>query len=247
MKQYKALTIGIILAVLPFNSASAIAGFGLQLGQSFFTVGDRTKDRLLFPDLGDDMGLYGATLNTGSFGDPLNIGVYVYLDIIPFIDLEIDAKITGQKYKFSFSGPSGVPGLGGDIAPIDAYWGGGSAYFTARRKIVGFELPLLGGAQLFAGVGYNTHLFAPLVNLDLVEDLMGGDLSAEPEFDEDKMIDFIKENKIDKTGLHIQGGLKFQVLTFDAFLFYRHTFGDFEDVLDAKTYGSMNFRLGLGF
>jgi hypothetical protein len=33
----------------------------------------------------------------------------------------------------------------------------------------------------------------------------------------------------------------------DAFLFYRQTIGDFEDVLDAKTYGSMNLRLGLGF
>ena len=245
MKQYKALTIGIILAVLPFNSASAIAGFGLQLGQSFFTVGDRKNDRLVISGFTDDMELYGATLNTGSFGDPLNIGVYVYLDIIPFIDLEIDAKITGQKYKFSFSGPSGVPGLGGNIGPIEAYWGGGSAYFTARRKIVGFELPILGGAQLFAGGGYNTHSFAPLVNLDLVEDLMGGDLSAEPEFNEDKLVEFIKENKIDKTGFHIQGGLKFQLMMLDAFLFYRQTIGDFEDVLDAKTYGSLNFRVGM--
>ena len=38
MKQYKALTIGIILAVLPFNSAFALVGFGLQLGQSMFSV-----------------------------------------------------------------------------------------------------------------------------------------------------------------------------------------------------------------
>jgi len=31
----------------------------------------------------------------------------------------------------------------------------------------------------------------------------------------------------------------------DAFLFYRQTFGDFEDVLGAKTYGSFNFRVGM--
>jgi len=31
----------------------------------------------------------------------------------------------------------------------------------------------------------------------------------------------------------------------DAFLFYRQTIGDFEDVLDAKTYGSLNFRVGM--
>jgi hypothetical protein len=76
---------------------------------------------------------------------------------------------------------------------------------------------------------------------------MGGDLSANPEFDEKVLVDYIKDNKIDKTGFHIQGGLKFQLLMLDAFLFYRQTIGDFEDVLDAKTYGSMNLRLGLGF
>ena len=238
MKQYKALTIGIILAVLPFNSASAIIGFGIQGGQSLFTVGDRENSRLL---TSSPLPETYATFNTGSFGDSPNIGIYLYLDIIPFIDLEVDAIVNWKKYQFSFENPAG------DVGPIDAYWGGASIYFTARKKIVGFELPILGGAQLFAGGGYSTHTFAPLMNLSLVESLMGGDLSAEPEFDEDKMIDFIKENKIDKTGFHIQGGLKFQVLTFDAFLFYRQTIGDFEDVLDAKTYGSMNFRLGLGF
>ena len=46
MKQYKALTIGIILAVLPFNSASAIIGFGIQGGQSIFSVGAKTLDDL---------------------------------------------------------------------------------------------------------------------------------------------------------------------------------------------------------
>ena len=230
MKQYKALTIGIILAVLPFNSASAIGGFGIQGGQSLFSVGVRTSEN---PDA-------FATMETRPFENSLNVGLYAYLDIIPFIDLEVDANIIFDEYDFIFSNPLGA------VGPFSAYWGGASIYFTARKKIVGFELPILGGAQLFAGGGYNTHSFAPLMNLSLVESLMGGDLSAEPEFDEDKMIDFIKENKIDKTGFHIQGGLKFQVLTFDAFLFYRQTIGDFEDVLDAKTYGSMNFRLGLG-
>ena len=238
MKQYKALLIGIILAVLPFNSASAIIGFGIQGGQSLFTVGDRTKSRLLTPS---PLPETYATFNTGSFGDSPNIGIYLYLDIIPFIDLEVDAIVNWKKYQFSFKNPVG------DVGPIDAYWGGASIYFTARKKIVGFELPILGGAQLFAGGGYNTHTFAPLVNLDLVESLMGGELGSTPEFSEDALVDFIKENKIDKTGFHLQGGLKFQLMMLDAFLFYRQTIGDFEDVLDAKTYGSMNLRLGLGF
>ena len=238
MKQYKALTIGIILTVLPFNSASAIIGFGIQGGQSLFTVGDRMNSQLLTTNpLVEEY----AIINTGSFGDSPNIGIYLYLDIIPFIDLEIDAIVNVDKYQFSFENPLA------NVGPFDAYWGGASIYFTARKKIVGFELPILGGAQLFAGGGYNTHTFAPLVNLDLVLGLMADDLAGEPEFSEDDLIDYIKENKIDKTGFHLQGGLKFQLMMLDAFLFYRQTIGDFEDVLDAKTYGSMNLRLGLGF
>ena len=228
MKQYKTLLIGIVLAVLPFNSASAIAGFGLQLGQGLFSIGARPSENT------DAF----ATMDTGPFENSFNLGLYAYLDFIPFVDLEVDGSIFGQEYDFNFSNPL-------DTLAYQAYWGGLSIYFTARRKIVGFELPILGGAQLFAGGGYNTHIFAPLVNLGLVESLMGGDLSAEPEFNEKKLIDFIKENKIDKTGFHIQGGLKFQLMMLDAFLFYRQTFGDFEDVLDAKTIGGLNFRVGM--
>ena len=231
MKQYKTLLIGIVLAVLPFNSAFAIIGFGLQPGQGLFSVGARS-----FENTGAL-----ATMDTGPFENSFNIGIYLYLDIIPFVDLEVDASIFGQEYDFTFGNRLA------DVGPFQAYWGGTSIYFTARRKIVGFELPILGGAQLFAGGGSNTHSFAPLVNLDLVESLMDGNLSAQPEFDEKALVDFIKDNKIDKTGFHIQGGLKFQLFMLDAFLFYRQTIGDFEDVLDAKTYGSMNLRLGLGF
>ena len=231
MKQYKALLIGIILAVLPFNSASAIIGFGIQGGQSIFSVGAKTLE---------DLNAF-ATVNTGPFENSNNIGIYLYLDIIPFIDLEVDASIVGQEYDFTFGNRLG------NVGPYQAYWGGASIYFTARRKIVGFELPILGGAQLFAGGGSNTHSFTPLVNLDMVEIIMGGSLGAQPEFDEDALVDYIEDNKIDKTGFHIQSGLKFQLFMLDAFLFYRQTFGEFEDVLDAKTYGSMNLRLGLGF
>jgi len=193
MKQYKALLIGLVLTVLPFNSASAIIGFGIQGGQSLFSVGARSAE---------DLSAF-AVIETATFENPLNLGVYVYLDIIPFVDLEVDANIIGQKYDFSFVNLLGTKG------PYPAPWGGYSIYFTARRKIVGFELPILGGAQLFAGGGYNTHSFAPLVNLSLVESLMDGDLSAEPEFSEDDFIDFVKDNKIDKEGFHIQGGLNY--------------------------------------
>ena len=236
MKQYKAIIFGLILAVLPFNSAFAILGFGIQGGQSMFTVGERGDSRLLTA-----MPETYANFETASFSDPLSFGVYVYLDFIPFIDIDIDMMLNAQKYQFSFENPIS------DVGPMDAYWGGASTYITARKKLLGLELPILGGAQLFAGGGYNMHSFAPLVNLDLVEILMNGQLGAEPQFDEKQLIAFIKDNKVDKTGFHIQGGMKFQLFMLDAFMFYRHTIGEFEDIIDAKTYGSVNVRLGMGF
>ena len=53
---------------------------------------------------------------------------------------------------------------------------------------------------------------------------MGGDLNTEPTFSEDDLVDFIDENKIDKSGLHFQVGMQFKLFVLDSFLFYRHTF-----------------------
>jgi hypothetical protein len=89
------------------------------------------------------------------------------------------------------------------------------------------------------------HSFGPLANLNLVEDIMG-DLSTEPGFDQDKLVEFVKNNKIDIDGFHVQAGLQFKLLMLDSFLIYRQTFGEFEDVFDAKSFGSLNLRLGFG-
>ena len=58
MKQYKAVIIGIILTIVPFNSAFAIAGFGLQVGQGMFNV-DAS-----YPETGSEY----ITLTNGAFG-----------------------------------------------------------------------------------------------------------------------------------------------------------------------------------
>ncbi|MAS77229.1 MAG: hypothetical protein CMG15_01130 [Candidatus Marinimicrobia bacterium] len=231
MKQYKAFIIGFILAVIPINSAYGILGFGVQGGQGLFTVGARSLE--------DPSGI--ASMATAEFSNSLNFGLYGYLDIIPFFDLEVDANIIAQVYEFAFLNVLGTAG------PYDAVWGGASTYITARRKLVGFGIPFIGKTQIFAGGGFNNHTFAPLANLDLVESLMGGDLTTEPTFSEDDLVDFINENKIDKSGLHFQVGMQFKLLVLDSFLFYRHTLGDFDDVLDAKSFGSLNIRIGMGF
>ena len=78
MKQYKAFIIGFILAVIPINSAYGILGFGVQGGQGLFTVGARSLE--------DPSGI--ASMATAEFSNSLNLGLYAYLDIIPFFDLD---------------------------------------------------------------------------------------------------------------------------------------------------------------
>ena len=86
----------------------------------------------------------------------------------------------------------------------------------------------------------------PLMTIDLMEEMMGGDLGEDPtNINEEDLIEFLDENKIESSGIHVQAGLQFKVLMLDSFLFYRHTFAK-DLVPDADAFGSVNLRLGFG-
>ena len=225
----KVILFALVASTITVSPLAAIGGIGIQLGQGAFTVAS-TEDV-------DETGF--ITVTTGEFANPLNLGVYLYLDVLPIVDLEADIQLTASEYDFEFTNALGTAG------PYNGYWGGVSTYITVRKKIFGLGIPFLGGGNLFAGGGYNMHTFAPLADLSLVESLMG-DLTEEPTFSEDDLVDFVEENKIDKSGFHIQAGFQFKLLMLDTFVFYRHSFGEFEDIVGEKSFGSLNLRFGLG-
>ncbi len=225
----KVILFALVASTIAVSPLAAIGGIGLQLGQGAFTVAS-TEDV-------DETGF--ITVTTGEFANPLNLGVYLYLDVLPIVDLEADIQLTASEYDFEFTNTLGTAG------PYNGYWGGVSTYITVRKKIFGLGIPFLGGGNLFAGGGYNMHTFAPLADLSLVESLMG-DLTEEPTFSEDDLVDFVNENKIDKSGFHVQAGFQFKLLMLDTFVFYRHSFGEFEDIVGEKSFGSLNLRFGLG-
>ena len=225
----KVILFALVASTIAVSPLAAIGGIGLQLGQGAFTVAS-TEDV-------DETGF--ITVTTGEFANPLNLGVYLYLDVLPIVDLEADIQLTASEYDFEFTNTLGTAG------PYNGYWGGVSTYITVRKKIFGLGIPFLGGGNLFAGGGYNMHTFAPLADLSLVESLMG-DLTEEPTFSEDDLVDFVNENKIDKSGFHVQAGFQFKLLMLDTFVFYRHSFGEFEDIMGEESFGSLNIRLGLG-
>jgi len=225
----KVILFALVASTITVSPLAAIGGIGLQLGQGAFTVAS-TEDV-------DETGF--ITVTTGEFANPLNLGVYLYLDVLPIVDLEADIQLTASEYDFEFTNALGTAG------PYNGYWGGVSTYITVRKKIFGLGIPFLGGGNLFAGGGYNMHTFAPLADLSLVESLMG-DLTEEPTFSEDDLVDFVNENKIDKSGFHVQAGFQFKLLMLDTFVFYRHIFGEFEDIVGEESFGSLNLRFGLG-
>jgi len=225
----------ILIAMLP-ASISAIGGLGLQLGQGMVTVGatESNKDLLV----GETV-VSTATMTTTEFSNPYVIGGYIYIDAIPFIDLEADINIVGQKYDFGFNNPT-------EIGPYEFGWASSSAYLTIRKTAFKLGIPILAKAKLFYGGGYNQHMATPLMTIDLMEEMMGGDLGANPtDISEEDLIEFLDENKIESSGIHVQAGLQFKVLMLDSFLFYRHTFAK-DLVPDADAFGSVNLRLGFG-
>ena len=221
----------ILIAMLP-TSISAIGGFGFQLGQGMVTVGATESTR--------DLGLgISAVMTTTEFSNPLVFGGHVYIDAIPFIDLEADINIVGQKYDFGFNNPV-------EIGPYEFGWASSSAYLTIRKTAFKLGIPILAKAKLFYGGGYNQHMVTPLMTIDLMETMMGGDVFADPtDISEEDLIEFLDENKIESSGIHVQAGLQFKVLMLDSFLFYRHTFAK-DLVPDADAFGSINLRLGFG-
>ena len=229
MKKLNYLFFIIWLSLIPWSSALGVVGFGVQGGQSIFTVASSISS------------VDGANLTISEFANPFSGGGYLYIDAIPVIDLEAEFSISFKKYTFDFGNAIGVRG------PYNFGWADFSIYLSAGKKIVGIGIPLLAKAKLFYGGGYNMHTVTPLMSMDLMKSALGGDLTVDPtNLSEDGLIDFLKENQVNSSGFHIQSGLQFKILMLDTFLFYRHTFA--KDVIPGQDhFGSLNLRMGMGF
>ena len=229
----KRLITGLLISLIP-TSMFAIGGFGLQVGQNSFSVEASSPET----------GIPGVTLTNGAFDGSGALGGFVYVDLIPFIDVEFDFNIQSNEYDIDFSNNFGTA-----MPTLSFAWGSINTYTTVRKKVAGLSIPFLAGAQLHAGAGVNTHKTVPVANVDMVTDLLGGDLSnADPSNLHVELQNELEDedNVVDASGFHIQTGLQFKLLVLDTFLIYRHSF--VEDVVPgSKSFGTLNLRVGLGF
>ena len=210
----------------------AIAGFGAQLG-NMFSVEESSPT----------LSVEGVTLTNGAYDNTYSVGGYFYIDAIPVVDLEVDFSNQGNKYDIDFKNDIG------EMPTLPAAWASTDIYYTVRKKIIGIGIPFLGKAKLFAGGGYNAHISTPIANKEMLTELCDDDLAKCDVISLEKDLETYltnKDNYLNPSGFHIQGGLQFKLLTFDSFLFYRHVIA--EDVIPgAKGFGSLNLRLGVGF
>ena len=218
--------------LLFISQAYSIAGFGLQVGQSMFSVEENS------PTMSNELLL----LTNGAFENANNIGGYLYLDVIPVVDIEVDFSAQANTYNIQFENDSGP------MDPLDFGWASTDLYFTVRKKLFGFKIPFIAKAKLFAGGGYNTHTTTPLASEDMITDLLGGDINNDVSNLDNSLEDYLSDsdNYLTSSGYHLQGGLQFKLFLLDTFVFYRQVF--VEDVIpDAKGFGSLNLRIGMGF
>ncbi|MBC8198260.1 MAG: hypothetical protein H8E60_10285 [Candidatus Marinimicrobia bacterium] len=232
MKKY----ILVILTTIFINQIFAIGGFGLYGDYDLMSHNGSNNSF--------DAGL--LQLNADPFDNAYGGGFYLYIDALPFIDVEVNAEIAGNTTTTTFS-LNEIQNFSTDLLP----WARSSMYVTARKKIFGLSIPFLAKAKLYAGAGMNSHSVTPEYTIDLLTDafdtdditdifnLMDGNVSSIT-----TLANHVTENMNKINGFHVQTGVQAKLLMFDMFLNARYTLA--KDVIPGKS-GFPSVWLGVGY
>lgn len=232
MKKY----ILVILTTIFINQIFAIGGFGLYGDYDLMSHNGSNNSF--------DAGL--LQLNADPFDNAYGWGFYLYIDALPFIDVEVNAEIAGNTTTTTFS-LNEIQNFSTDLLP----WARSSMYVTARKKIFGLSIPFLAKAKLYAGAGMNSHSVTPEYTIDLLTDafdtdditdifnLMDGNVSSIT-----TLANHVTENMNKINGFHVQTGVQAKLLMFDMFLNARYTLA--KDVIPGKS-GFPSVWLGVGY
>ena len=230
----KKFLVVLTLAMLP-SSAFAIIGFGIQAGQ------DMAKLDALSHTEGE--GLTAVTVNSFEMeANPVNFGGYAFVDLFGF-SLEAEGDIAAGAYQFEFENVLST------LGPVDFGWARVSYAVTMKKNIMDLSIPFLAKTALNAGAGFGGHVSTPRASVDMVKELLGDDLTnvdALNEGLEDKLGDYLVDNMIEASGLHVQAGLRFKVLVLDTHLNLRYNIA--ENVYDGSAgFAQVMFKMGIAF
>ena len=219
----------IFTCLILHSSVFALVGFGVQGGTDLSKLGAYSYSEGLV-----SVDALEMESNPGNFGG------YAFVDLFGYA-LEAELDVGGGLYEFTFDNP--VNPLG----PIEFPWLRLSTVVTLKKNLMDISIPFLAEAALNAGGGFGSHISTPRASVDMVREIFGDDLAsvdALGEGMEDKLGDYLVDNAIEASGVHLQAGLRFKLLTFDTHANLRYTIA--ENVYDGSN-GFMQFILKFGF
>ena len=224
----KKLLVVFIFTIL-HSSVFALVGFGVQGGTDLSKLGAYSYSEGVV-----SVDALEMESNPGNFGG------YAFVDLFGYA-LEAEIDLGGGLYEFTFDNPINP------LGPIEFPWLRLSTVVTLKKNLMDISIPFLAEAALNAGGGFGSHISTPRASVDMVRELFGDDLAsvdALGEGMEDKLGDYLVDNAIESTGMHLQAGLRFKLLTFDTHANLRYTIA--ENVYDGSN-GFMQFILKFGF
>jgi hypothetical protein len=223
----------VLILMMMASSLYGFVGLGLTGGTNSISHSAGSSSLLV------DDNVVGSFSYDG-FDNATSIGGYLYIDALPIVDVDIEVNVKVAPYYFNFNQLSGTSSQDS----LAFSWASASFYMTVQKDLLKTSIPFLAKMRMFAGAGLNNHSSTPMVNQEMLDTVMGGDV-ADGTLNSQKMIDYLNENKIATGGFHIQLGAQFKLLVFDSMLIYRHVFTD-GITPDTKGFGNLNLRFGYG-
>jgi len=166
------------------------------------------------------------SISPGPMNNAGTLGFFLYLDVLPIVDLEVSWELAAATYPFIVTINDENIGTSNEFL-----WGRSSKYFTVRKKIVGVGIPFLAKAQLYGGLGINTHTVTPDVTVSFIENAFAEMTSTEAvsqnfsanSADLSILTDYMNKYKRTASGFHVQAGAQAKLLFINLFINARYT------------------------
>ena len=231
--------LGALIILMMPSSIFGLAGFGIQFGQDY----SKLDGKIQYENKDELTQVTVESKEMKSF--PVGLGGYAFVDLFGFA-LEAEGDFAFGEYKFDFKSPAGLP----DLENIQFGWARASYAVTLKKNLMDISIPILAKAAINAGVGFNGHTSTPRASIGMVQGLFAGEdlasINMEDKDLEKKLVKYLKDHKIDASGLHVQAGLRFKVLMLDSHFNLRYTIA--ENVYDGSDgYAQAMLKLGMAF
>ena len=186
--------------------AHAIFGFGVHGGMDMTSIDEKDFG---YSDFSQSAQELGVTLASGSVwnqvslrreavSNPILFGGHVYVDALPFIDIEVSVDVALKKYVVTYDPGGGI--LSSAYEREEVYFGRIGAYATVRRNLI--ELPMF---AFYVGGGLGLHFVSPVAGPDLIVNAYGSD---DPTLTKPDIEDLVKRDT--KLGWHGLMGVRFK-------------------------------------